>query len=93
MSWSTWTEPGPVIVSEALRSAVGGHPLVAEVLARRGFSSPDTALAFLDSDRYVPAPPEDLPGVVAATALLTEALHQGQRIAVWGDFDGTAGCT
>lgn len=87
MGWSSWREPGPIAVSDALRSAVGGHPLVAEVLARRGFARPEAAVAFLDSDRYVPAPPEDLPGVIPAAALLTEALRQGQRIAVWGDFD------
>jgi len=31
-----WLEPFPVIVSEELRAALGGHPLVAEILVRRG---------------------------------------------------------
>ncbi len=87
MSWSSWIEPGPTVVSDALRSAVGGHPLVAEILARRGYTSPEAAVAFLDHTRYVPAPPASLPGVTEAAALLGEALRQGQRIAVWGDFD------
>lgn len=87
MAWSNWLEPRPVTVSDALRQAVGGHPLVAEILARRGFDRPEAALAFLDSERYVPAPPHELPGVTQAAALLTDALRQGRRIAVWGDFD------
>ena len=87
MAWSNWLEPRPVTVSDALRQAVGGHPLVAEILARRGFDRPEAALAFLDSERYVPAPPHELPGVTQAAALLTDALREGRRIAVWGDFD------
>lgn len=87
MSWSSWIEPRAVTVSDALRAAVGGHPLVAEVLARRGFTSADAAVAFLDCDRYVPAPPTSLPGVTQAAAILGDALRQRQRIAVWGDFD------
>src|SRR5690606_36153781 len=53
-----WQLPeGDITISDALREAVGGHPLVAELLARRGFAEPDAALAFLDPARYRPAPP------------------------------------
>ena len=43
-----WVPPAPVDVPEALRRAVGGHDLVATILARRGFTDPDAAKAFLD---------------------------------------------
>ena len=61
-----WIEPQNVQVPDALRSAVGGHPLVAETLARRGFADAETARAFLDPDRYRPAPPAELPNLIRA---------------------------
>src|SRR5512136_2092467 len=82
-----WLEPTPVSVSDVLRSAVGGHPLVAEILARRGLMSPEDALPFLDPDRYTPASPEALPDMVIAAQRLRDAIKRGERIAVWGDFD------
>jgi len=82
-----WIEPAPVTASDELRAALGGHPLVAQVLARRGLATPQAALAFLDPDRYTPAPPEELPDLVLATQRLRAAIARGERIAVWGDFD------
>ena len=43
-----WLEPQPVDVPEELREAVGGHPLVAQALVRRGLLTLPAALAFLD---------------------------------------------
>ena len=82
-----WIDPPETPVPAELQEAVGGHPLVAQVLARRGFSRPEAALAFLDPYRYSPAPPEDLPGMDAACRRIQHALETGQRIWVWGDFD------
>ncbi len=87
MTQLKWIEPAPVAVTPALAAAVGGHPLVASILARRGFDDPAQAVAFLDWQRYVPAPPEDLPGVAPAADLLWQAICQRKRLAVWGDFD------
>ena len=82
-----WIDPPETPVPADLQEAVGGHPLVAQVLARRGFSRPAAALAFLDPYRYTPAPPDDLPGMDAACRRIQHALENGQRIWVWGDFD------
>ena len=82
-----WIEPSTATAPAALAAAVGGHPLVADILARRGLTNPATAVAFLDWQRYVPAPPSDLPGVTAAADLLWQAIQQHRRLAVWGDFD------
>ena len=82
-----WIEPQDVPVPEALQSAVGGHPLVARTLARRGFTEVEAARAFLDPDWYRPAPPTDLPNVTAAAERLERAIRRGERICVWGDFD------
>ncbi|HET89726.1 MAG TPA: single-stranded-DNA-specific exonuclease RecJ [Chloroflexi bacterium] len=82
-----WIEPSPVQVSESLREAVGGHPLVADTLARRGLTTVEAARAFLDPDQYRPAPPTDLPGAVEAAERLERAIRRGELICVWGDFD------
>ncbi len=82
-----WLDPEPIKVPPALRDAVGGHPLVAETLARRGVLTPDTARAFLDPEAYAPADPADLPDLAAAVERLHQAIQRGERIAIWGDFD------
>jgi single-stranded-DNA-specific exonuclease len=83
----TWIEPQPVEVLKDLQAAIGGHPLVGEVLTRRGFRDPQAAETFLDPDRYQPASPFDLAGTPAAVQRLEKAIHGGETICVWGDFD------
>ncbi|MGH2593801.1 MAG: single-stranded-DNA-specific exonuclease RecJ [Anaerolineae bacterium] len=82
-----WLEPSPAETPESLRAAVGGHPLVAELLARRGLTDPVTALGFLDPERYTPAPPPALPDLELAARALYDAVLRRRRILVWGDFD------
>jgi single-stranded-DNA-specific exonuclease len=67
--------------------AVGGHPLVARTLMRRGITEPETAKAFLDPAHYLPAPATELPGIVKAAERLERAVAQGEAVWVWGDFD------
>ncbi len=87
--WPTrvWVEPSPVQVPSALQAAVGGHELVARTLVRRGIQDVDAALAFLDPDRYRPAPPSDLPDLLRAAERIERAIAAGEAIGVWGDFD------
>ncbi len=68
-------------------AAIGGHPLVADVLWARGHRDPARALAFLDPARYTPAPALELPGMAEAVARLSAAIAAGERVRVWGDFD------
>jgi single-stranded-DNA-specific exonuclease len=82
-----WIDPPPVAVPPALREAVGGHPLVVEVLARRGFTDPQAALAFLDPSRYSPSPPAALPGLPLAADRVQQAIARQEPICIWGDFD------
>ena len=82
-----WLLPSDLTAPPDLRAAVGGHPLVADILARRGYTDPAAALAFLDPDRYRPAPPTDLPDLEKAAARLMDAIQRGERVLVWGDFD------
>ncbi len=73
--------------SAALRAAVGGHPLVARLLAQRGMTTAEKALPFLDSAAYVPARPSALVGLDRAAEILMEAVRQDRNFLVWGDFD------
>jgi single-stranded-DNA-specific exonuclease len=82
-----WLNPAPVAPPAHLSKTVGGHPLVAQVLAQRGVVDADRARAFLDPACYVPAAPFDLPGMDRAVERIQLAVRAGQRIAVWGDFD------
>ncbi|HHN93909.1 MAG TPA: single-stranded-DNA-specific exonuclease RecJ, partial [Anaerolineae bacterium] len=82
-----WLEPQETPVPAALREAVGGHPLVAETLARRGITDPAQARAFLDPRLYRPAPPTDLPGLLRAAERVEEAIRRRETICIWGDFD------
>jgi single-stranded-DNA-specific exonuclease len=82
-----WIDPQPVDVPAPLSDAVGGHPLVAGTLARRGVLTPAAATAFLDAAAYSPAPPTDLPGLVEAIERVRRAVESGVQIAIWGDFD------
>jgi single-stranded-DNA-specific exonuclease len=82
----TWQYPQPIEISDALRRTVG-HPLIAEVLTRRGVDDPDAARAFLDPEAYVASPASAIPDLASAAAGLVEALDRGERILVWGDFD------
>jgi single-stranded-DNA-specific exonuclease len=82
-----WIDPPPLEVPENLHRAVGGNPLIATVLARRGIVSAEAAQAFLDPGAYAPASPNDLPDLVFAAQRLREAIGREEQIAVWGDFD------
>ena len=82
-----WIEPQDVSVPQELQTAIGGHPLVAKTLARRGFTGVEAARAFLDPDCHRPAPSSDLPNMAEAVERLERAIQQGETICVWGDFD------
>ncbi len=82
-----WIEPQDIAVPEELQSAIGGHPLVATTLARRGLTDVEEARAFLDPRLYEPAPPTDLPGLAKAVERLERAIEDGEKICIWGDFD------
>ncbi|HZY45088.1 MAG TPA: DHH family phosphoesterase, partial [Anaerolineae bacterium] len=82
-----WSFPQPIAIDPELAMAIGGQAIVAELLTRRGLGSIATALAFLDPDRYTPAPPIELPDLEAAADRLYRAITRGEKIAVWGDFD------
>lgn len=68
-------------------AAIGGHPVVAEILWQRGYHDVAAARAFLDPDLYTPASPFALPDLDTAVARLRQAIAHSERIRIWGDFD------
>ncbi|MEM9954164.1 MAG: single-stranded-DNA-specific exonuclease RecJ [Chloroflexota bacterium] len=82
-----WLDPNPVSVPDALQNTIGGHPLVAQHLVRRGITNVAQAQEFLSSDNYHPTSPDALPDMDKAVTRLQKAIKQGEQILVWGDFD------
>jgi single-stranded-DNA-specific exonuclease len=82
-----WSILKPQPIDPSLSTAIGGHPLIAELLMRRGLTTPEAAVAFLDPDRYTPSAPTALPDLELAADRLYRAITRGEKIAVWGDFD------
>ncbi len=82
-----WIDPEEVIVAENLKETVGGHPILAEILVRRGICDPDLARAFLDPEKYIPSPASELPGIHSAATRISQAIDRGETILIWGDFD------
>lgn len=79
-----WLEPTSHSSSAPLPDL---HPLVAQMLTRRGFTTPDGARAFLDPEEYSPASATELPGLVPAVQRIERAIGSHESICVWGDFD------
>ena len=65
----------------------GVSPLVAEVLASRGYSSPEEARAFLTSAQAPLPDPAALPDMAQATRRIRQAIEHREKIAVYGDYD------
>jgi single-stranded-DNA-specific exonuclease len=80
----TWLRPEPVVIPEELAAAAESRAL-AEVLYRRGFTTPMEALDFLTGGIDVDAP--GLPDLDAGVELVIQAVLSGQRICVYGDYD------
>jgi single-stranded-DNA-specific exonuclease len=66
---------------------VGGHPLLSETLYRRGITDPVTLDRYLNPEKYPLCSPFDLPDLDRAVDRIIAAIHNGERIGVWGDFD------
>ncbi|RPI86658.1 MAG: single-stranded-DNA-specific exonuclease RecJ [Chloroflexi bacterium] len=83
----SWITPPPIEIPAEFADSVGGHPLVAEILYRRGLRSPDEARRFLDPDLYTPCSPTEMPGIGQAADRVEEAIRKQEPVCVWGDFD------
>jgi len=77
----------PTPLGESLSRSLGLHPIVASILERRGIGSPEEAERFLCPSLNHLHDPFLLKGMDAAVAALDEALREGRRIVISGDYD------
>ena len=82
-----WIEPEIYTITDDFQQAVGGIPLIAQMLYRHGIRDIPAAHGFLDETIYQPASPLELPDLEKSVEFLSEAIKQKKRISVWGDFD------
>ena len=87
MKYQQWSIPDlPAQVVDRLTGA--GYPyLVSSVLASRGVTTPEEAAAFLERDRELPYSPFLMKDMDRAAGRVNRALADGERIAVFGDYD------
>ena len=78
-----WLDPHPVDIPASFQD-LGLPPLIAQTLLRRGIHSPVEAEAFLYPEK---TPPTQFPNIDSAVNILQAAIHSGDKICVWGDFD------
>lgn len=84
-----WILPATLdeVLIKRLTVELGIPVVVASLLAARGFSTPESASLFLDPRLASLQPPENIPGIAEAAERLQEALHSGERITLYGDYD------
>lgn len=62
-------------------------PLIAQVLHNRGIDDPAAAKSFLDPKLTDLHPPELLPDIEPAAGRVLQAVHDRERICLYGDYD------
>jgi single-stranded-DNA-specific exonuclease len=94
VQWRPRTDLPEAAEISQLATQLGVHPLTARTLMMRGHVAVDQAHEFLTAKLSSLPDPDLLPGMAAACARLEQALLQGERIAVHGDYDvdGISGC-
>jgi single-stranded-DNA-specific exonuclease len=83
--WRTYPEQTELIKELSARHGV--PRLVARILLNRGLVEHDDVLAFLDPSLEKLRPPFGLPDLEKAAARLGEAVRQGEKVIVYGDYD------
>lgn len=87
-----WIWPEPLAHPELqqaklLERQLGLHPLVAEILVRRGLKDPEEAYRFLHPSLDQLEDPLRLPGMEEAVTRIERSLARGEPIWVYGDYD------
>ncbi|MDR7543361.1 MAG: single-stranded-DNA-specific exonuclease RecJ [Armatimonadota bacterium] len=70
-----------------LAAALGVNPITAQVLINRGLETPQAARTFLDAGSAGRPSPFALDGMDGAVERLAQAVRDGARIVVYGDYD------
>ncbi len=84
MNWTLAAHPA---APGDLAGRLGISPRLADLLYSRGLTEAADMAAFLNPGLRRLAHPDAWPGVRQAAELLAQALAEGRRLAVWGDYD------
>ncbi len=71
----------------ALARALKVSPLTAQVLINRGITDSDVGTAFIRPKLTDLIGPEQMPGIEPAVGRIQEAIKNGEKITVYGDYD------
>ena len=77
----------PLIPPDVRRQLDHLHPVLAQVLYNRGLTNPAEVQAFLDGRYLADTDPFLLPDMSTAVERIAQALRNGEKIVVYGDFD------
>ncbi len=80
-------QPYDEATSARLASALGVHPIIAQLLVARGFHDPEQAAKFLKPSLADLHDPFRLAGLRDAVVRLEQAIARGETIAIHGDYD------
>ncbi|MBD5160482.1 MAG: single-stranded-DNA-specific exonuclease RecJ [Oscillibacter sp.] len=87
MKYARWTGGGYDEAAAEALSAAGYPALLSAVLAARGVASPEAAAVALERERDLTHSPLLMKDMDKAVARIRRALAEGERIAVFGDYD------
>lgn len=73
--------------AETLRDALGISPVVADILAQRGFGKPEAAIDFLRPSLLNSASPFDFRDMRQAVERLANARDNKEKVLIYGDYD------
>ncbi len=82
-----WTVPPVHPQTTSFAEALRVSPLVAHLLRQRGFSTIETAHAFLHPKMSGLHDPAQMPGMTRAAQRIVQALRNHEKIALYGDYD------
>ena len=87
MSYTEWKIPYASAPAPRALLDAGFSPLLAAVLAVRGYRDPEAARRFLDCDDSLLGDPLMMTDMPQAVMRITRALAAGEKVAVYGDYD------
>ncbi len=80
--------PAETIQAAQLAQATGLSPILGQVLLNRGIETPEQAQVYLYPESQVmPAPLDEFPDLAISIEMLKEAIANGDKIVICGDYD------
>lgn len=80
--------PSHTLLAAQLAQATGLSPILGQVLLNRGIENPEQAQVYLyPESQAMPAPLDEFPALAMSVEMLKDAIANGDKIAICGDYD------